>query len=151
MCSGQRARDALGTWAGTHLAAAPALPSLPNALLPLPVARVSFGCDFLHRLPLQRTLAGSLTLRSLTFPARSRPPCLTALSFDSQWRGFLVLVGNSDRTFFPNMLQLPPSVLEQCLLPSPASAAQGGEPQLQWEAAVKLAAWATAPDCAYQV
>lgn len=34
-----------------------------------------------------------------------------------QWRGFLVLVENSDRAFFPVMIQLPAPVLEKCLLP----------------------------------
>ncbi|KAG1664015.1 hypothetical protein FOA52_010531 [Chlamydomonas sp. UWO 241] len=57
-----------------------------------------------------------------------------------QWRGILLLVESTERTFFHVMLQLPAPVLDKCMLPQPGS----NEPHFQWATSVKLAQFATA-------
>ncbi|GAX84655.1 hypothetical protein CEUSTIGMA_g12076.t1 [Chlamydomonas eustigma] len=65
----------------------------------------------------------------------------------AQWRGFLMLVENSDRTFFSVLLQLPKPVLEACILPSPTTT----EPYLQEHTAIKLALFASSAENPVQV
>eukprot|EP00955_Chlamydomonas_euryale_P115646 366366-Chlamydomonas_euryale.AAC.29 len=88
--------------------------------------------------------------RTVCLQKRCTINCFLMPSFSSmliwldkgQWRGLLMLVENSDKTFFPVMLQLPAPVLHKCMLPT----ADEQEPHLQWVTAVKLAQFATSKE-----
>eukprot|EP00798_Chlamydomonas_sp_ICE-L_P006006 gene6006-5293_t len=88
-----------------------------------------------------------LFMRTVISALKSAPRLKAFVWLDkAQWRGFLMLVENSDKAFFPVMLQLPATVLDRCV--NPPTPQDAG---LKKAAALRLAQFAYSSENTVQV